>query len=267
MPRQVQIVKDMAFDEVSLVDRAACPPAAIVIAKSADPEVGMNEFLDEDGNPLDLSQFEEGTVLVDDEGNQYEVVLDDDTDEGAEDNAEELVAVGKSAFGADPIIAGIRDELSKAVSESDRDQVLSKAFTSLAKRAERAEAEVARATEIAKSERDLRLRREYIAKAAEYNVPVDPEVLGPVLMRATEALSFDDCAVIHKALSAAGELLFTEAGIDTRAATDDPMAEIDAFLEGEVAKSGGGVSKAAATTAFFDSNPEAYDAYRADRNR
>jgi hypothetical protein len=27
------------------------------------------------------------------------------------------------------------------------------------------------------------------------------------------------------------------------------------------------VSKAAATTAFFDSNPEAYDAYRADRNR
>lgn len=269
MPRQVQIVKDMEIDEISLVDRAACPPAAIVIAKSADPEVGMNEFLDEDGNPLDLSQFDEGTVLVDEDGNEYEVVLDGDADEGADEHDEELVAVGKSAFGSgvDPIIAGIRDELSKAVSENDRDAVLSKAFTTLSKRTQAAEAGLARAEQIAKSERDTRLRREYIAKAADYNVPIDPEVLGPVLMRATEALSYDDCAVIHKALTAAGEMLFAEAGYDSRGAAEDPMAEIDAFLDGEVAKSSGSLSKAAATTAFFDSNPGAYDAYRADRNR
>jgi hypothetical protein len=275
MPRPVQIVKDMEIDEISLVDRAACPPAAIVIAKRADPEVGMDEFYDEDGNPIDLSQFDEGDILEDENGNQFVVTFEesdeDDDDDGedyyADDNDDELVAVGKSAFGFDPVIAGIREELSKAVSEGDRDAVLSKAFTTLNKRAMEAEARLAKSEEIAKSERDLRLKREYIAKAAEYNIPEDPEVLGPVLMRMAEQMSYADCAVIHKALCASGEMLYTEAGYDSRGVPDDPMAQIDAFLDEQVSKSAHGVSKAAATTAFFDDNPEAYDAYRAERNR
>jgi hypothetical protein len=271
MPRSAQIVKDMEIDEISLVDRAACPPAQIVIAKSADAEEGMDEFVDQDGNPIDLSQFEEGTILEDEAGNQFEVTYgdgDDDEDEGAYSDGE-LVGVGKSAFGSstDSLVAGIRAELSKAVSEDDRDAVIAKAVTTLNKRAQYAEARLAEAATIAKSERDLRLTREYISKAAEYNVPVDPNELGPVLMRATEALSYEDCAVIHKALVAAGEMLFTEAGFDSRAAIDDPMAEIDAYLDEQVSKSAGGVSKAGAITAFFDSNPEAYDVYRADRTR
>ena len=272
MPRPVQIVKDMEIDEISLVDRAACPPATIVIAKSADQEEGMDEFLDQDGNPIDLSQFDEGTVLEDEDGNQFVVSYedDDDDDEAAYADEGELVGVGKSAFGHpadDGVIASIRYELSKAVSEDDRDLVLSKAFSTLSKRAAYAESRLAKAEEVAKSERDLRLRREYVSKAAEYNVPVDPEELGPVLMRATEALSYDDCAVIHKALTAAGEMLYTEAGYDSRGAADDPMAAIDDYLDEAVAAQQGQVSKAGAMTAFFDSNPEAYDTYRADRSR
>jgi hypothetical protein len=275
MPRPVQIVKDMEIDDISLVDRAACPPAAIVIAKRADPEVGMDEeFYDEDGNAIDLDQFEEGDVIEDEDGNQYQIVFeeDDDGDDGeeeylVEDEDGELVAVGKSAFGFDPIVAGIRSELAKAVSEDDRDAVLSKAFQSLSKRAEYAEAQMAHANEIAKSERDLRLTREYIAKAAEYNVPIAPEELGPVIMRMAEQMSYDDCAVIHKALAAAGEILYTEAGYDSRGVPDDPMAQIDAFLDEEVAKSAGELSKAGAVTAFFDQNPAMYDAYRSERTR
>jgi len=271
MPQAVQIVKDMEIDEISLVDRAANQSAAIVIAKRADQEDGMPQYTDQDGNELDLSQFEEGTVLEGEDGQLYEVTYadDDDEDETAEYEPEgELVGVGKSAFGAsydNDVIADVREALSKAVDTDDQNAVLSKAFGTLSKRAEEAEQRLAKAEQIAKAERDLRLEREYISKAAEYNVPVDPTELGPVLMRATDALSYEDCAVIHKALCAAGEMLYTEAGYDGRAIAEDPMAEIEAMVEGQVAK--GDVSKAGALTAFFDDNPGAYDAYRAERTR
>jgi len=273
MPQAVQIVKDMEIDEISLVDRAANQSAAIVIAKRADQEDGMPDYTDQDGNELDLSQFEEGDVLEGEDGQLYEVTYGDDDDEDEDDDYEdsevgELVGVGKSAFGASydaGVIAGIRDELSKAVSQDDQNAVLSKALGTLAKRAEEAESRLQRAEEVAKAERDLRLEREYISKAAEYNVPVDPTELGPVLMRATESLSYEDCAVLHKALSSAGEMLYTEAGYDGRALAEDPMAEIEALVEGQVAK--GDVSKAGALIAFFDDNPGAYDAYRAERTR
>lgn len=235
----------------------------------------MPDYLDADGEPLDLSQFEEGDILEDDDGNQFMVTFGDpeDADDVDYDDADELdddrelVGIGKSAFGApaeDPVIASIRESLSKAVNEQDRDAVLSKAFTSLSKRAQQAESQLAHAAQIAKSERDLRLQREYISKAAEYNVPIDAEELGPVLMRAAEALSYDDCAVIHKALSAAGAMLYEEAGYDGMGAPEDPMDQIDAFL-GDVVSKGQGMTPELATTAFFDSNPGAYDAIRAER--
>lgn len=229
----------------------------------------MPDYLDADGNPLDLSQFEEGDILEDEEGNRFEVSFSDDDDgkDAAVADDRELESVGKSAFGAsadEEAVASIREALSKAVSEDDRSAVLSKAFTVLSKRAEQAEARLARAEEIAKSERDLRLEREYISKAAEYNVPIDAAELGPVLMRAASALSYEDCAVIHKALTAAGEMLYTEAGFDGIGAPEDPMAQIDAFLDDRVAKSDGS-SKASAMTAFFDDNPGAYDALRSER--
>lgn len=268
--RAVNRVTDMEIDEVSMVDRAANTSATIVFSKRADQEDSMPDFVDADGNPLDLSQFDEGDVLEDDDGNLFEVSFDDDGDDGDDGSYDyaddaEYETVGKSAFFADDeVYASIRDDLSKAVNEEGRSQVLSKAFRSLSKRAEEAEYRLQVAEDVAKSERDLRLEREYISKAAEYNVPIDAEDLGPVLMRAAESLSYDDCAVIHKALCAAGEMLYTEAGFDGIGAVDDPMAQIDAFLDERVHK-GDGYTRAGAMTDFFDQNPEAYDALRAER--
>jgi hypothetical protein len=274
MPKRVvQRVTDMEIDEVSMVDRAANTSAAIVFSKRADQEESMPDYTDADGNPLDLSQYEEGTILEDEAGNRFEVTFGDEGDDEDKGDftdatdARELASVGKSAFGApaeDETIASIREALSKAVSDDDRTTVLSKAFTTLSKRAAAAEARLAKAEEIAKSERDLRLEREYIAKAAEYNVPIAADELGPVLMRASEALSYEDCAVIHKALTAAGEMLFTEAGFDGVGSPEDPMAQIDAFLDDRVSKSTD-TTKAGAMTAFFDDNPAAYDALRSER--
>jgi hypothetical protein len=153
----------------------------------------------------------------------------------------------------------VREELSKAVTEADRDEVLAKALGQI----EAYEGEIAEAQEIAKSERELRLTREYIAKAAEYNVPVDPAELGPVLMRCAENLEYEDCAVLHKALSAAGQMLFDELGFQGEADNDDPFTQIEAELEQQVAKGREQMSKAEAVTKYFDNDPRAYDEYRA----
>lgn len=267
MPRTVQRVTEMEIDEVSLVDRPACPPSAIVFSKRADQEESMPDYTDEDGNAIDLNEYEEGDVLEDEEGNQFVVsfedVYDDDEDDELDGEYEELMdgelaTIGKS-FGS---IESIRYELSKAVTEDDRDRVVSKALNDLTARAEYAETQMGRAALIAKSEQNLRLEREYISKAAEYNVPIDSEDLGPVIMRMAESMSYEDCAVIHKALSAAGEMLFTEAGYDGIGAADDPIEQIQEYLAARVSKGG---SREGAMTDFFDSNPEAYEALRAAR--
>lgn len=271
MPRKVQVVTNMEIDEVSMVDRAACPPAAIVFSKRADQEESMDEYADADGNPLDLSQFGEGDVLEDEDGNQFVVSYeadDDDDDDGSEwayADQGDLVGIGKSAFGGYGYdsVASIRSALSKAVSEDDRNHVMSKALTSLSKRAEDAEARAFESELIAKGEQDLRLEREYIGKAAEYNVPIAPDELGPVLMRMVESMDYDDCAVIHKALAAAGEMLYVEAGFDGSGVSDDPMDQVEEYLSGFVAKGEG--SQAGLMTDFFDNNPEAYDALRSAR--
>lgn len=278
MPKAVSVVRDQRYDEVSLVDRPANQYAPIVLAKRADAELEdhmPDDFVGSDGSPLDLSEYEPGQQFTDDEGNTFEWDGEDLyqlDDEDAGDR--ELAEVGKSAFFADPdgeVIARVSAELSKAVSDEDRNAVVSKAFTSLAKRAEAAEQRAARAEQIAKAEQDRRLTADYIAKAAEYNVPVDPSELGPVLMRMSGALSYEDCAVINKALTASGEA-FTEIGVEHGGFDDDsPAAQLDAFLDeraGDIAKAGGTpISKAQAMTDYFDANPAAYDAMRAERIR
>lgn len=289
MPRQVRKVTDMEIDEISLVDRPANAHATVRIAKRASqegavppPEDEIDEIFDETGEQVDIGDLQFGDVVYDRSGQAYEYgpVEGEEGGADAEDPARaEPVGVGKryagDAFGAPATQATqartsfadeVREQLAKAVSDADRDEVFAKALDALSKADERAAA----AEEIAKAERGLRLEREYIAKAAQYNMPIPAEDLGPVLMRAAEALSFDDCAVLHKALSAAGEMLFTEAGFAGESDNDDPMTQIDAHLEREaarVSKNGDQpVSKAQVVTDFFADNPAAYDEYLASRN-
>jgi hypothetical protein len=169
---------------------------------------------------------------------------------------EEPVLVGKS-FAED-----VREELSKAFTSIERDEVISKAMAKV----EALEARAAAAEAIAKSERDLRLMGEYVEVAKAYNVPVDPQELGPVLMRMADSMSYEDCSVIHKALTSAGSALFEEVGFVGGGDNNDVMSQVDAFLQDSVSKSEG-VSKAAAMEEFFANNPAAYDEYLSDRRR
>lgn len=245
---------DMEFDEVSLVDIPANQHASILIAKRATEEETVPEIYDENDQPIDVSDLQPGDVVVDGEGNMYEWVIDDEE----APVEQELAVVGKSHSFADQV----REELSKALDGSDRDAIISKAAEEISK----AEARADEAMEIAKAERDLRLEREYVEVAKQYNVPVDEDELGPVLKRMAESLSYEDCSVIHKALTAAGEMIFAEIGTQGAADTQDIYSMVEGLAEGAVSKAfqeaDTEVSKAAAIEQLFTENPREYDEYR-----
>jgi hypothetical protein len=251
--RRVKELTNIEIDEVSLVDIPANQHARVAIAKRASEEDIVPEIYNENGELLDADLLEPGDTVFDKDGNAFEVVLEEGSEEVAEER--ELETVGKSF--ADEI----KDELSKAFTGIERDEVIAKALGQvevLSKRLEQAEV-------IAKSERDLRLTGEYVEVAKSYNVPVDPTVLGPVLMRMADTMSFDDCSVIHKALTSAGAALFDEVGFIGGADNQDVMSQVDAILDGEIAKSAESISKAAAVEDYFAKNPDAYNQYRADQ--
>ena len=255
MARVVKELTNIEIDEISLVDRPANQHARVQIAKRATEEdiVPEVEIYNEEGEVLDAELLEPGDTVFDEDGNAYEVVLED-----ADDYADEYedAPVGKS-FADD-----VRESLSKAFTDIERDEVIAKAMEQvsvLEKRATQAEM-------IAKSERDLRLLGEYVEVAKNYNVPIEPTTLAPVLMRMAETMSYEDCAVIHKALTTAGSLIFEEVGVMGMGDNADIMQRVDAFLEEGISKSDGKISKADAMADFFLQNPAAYDEYIADRN-
>jgi hypothetical protein len=251
MPRYTEL-SNMTFDEVSMVDVPANQHASILIAKRANKEDTVPEIYDENGKAIDVNDLKAGDIVVDDAGNEYEWVIDEEV-------KPELTTVGKSANFADQV----REELSKALDSTDRDALISKAADEIAK----ADARANEAMGIAKAERDLRLEREYVEVAKGYTTPIAPDELGPVLKRCAESLSYEDCAVIHKALSAAGEGLFDEVGVQGSGSNNEIFSEVEA-MAGEVSKAFSGdteLSKAAAIEQVFASNPAAYDEYLATR--
>lgn len=249
--RRTKRVSDIEIDEVSLVDKPANQHAEIAIAKRATEEETVPEIFNEEGSVVEMDSLQFGDVVFDEEGNAFEVVPEDAEFE----LEEELEPVGKS------LADEIREDLSKAAGDAERDVILSKAMEEVdALRNQLNQAEL-----IAKSERDLRLTAEYVEVAKGYNVPVDPQELGPVLLRMAENMSDADCSVIHKALTSSGAALFDEVGFIGSADNNDPLAHVDALLEEGIAKSDSGISKAEAMGEFFATNPAAYDEYLASR--
>lgn len=255
MPRKVKELTNIEIDEISLVDRPANQHAMVSIAKRATEEDIVPEIYDENGDPLNADLLEPGDTVFDSEGNAFEVVLEDGNEEQVYEDEREPELVGKSF--ADEV----REELSKAFTDIERDEVIAKALGTvevLSKRLEQAE-------QIAKSERDLRLQGEYVEVAKNYNIPMEPTVLGPVLMRMAESMSYEDCSVIHKALTTAGTVLFDEIGFIGGGDNNDIMSQVSAFLDEGISKSEDSVSKAAAMESFFAANPDAYNQYRAEQ--
>ena len=164
--------------------------------------------------------------------------------------------VGKSASFADEI----REELSKALTDADRDEVISKAMAQFDELAE----EVSKAQEAAAQEREIRLQAEYTEIAKSYNLPIRDDLLGSTLKECAENLSEESCQVIAKCLEAAGEAVFMEQGLRGGGDNSDVLAQVSAYASERVSKSG--MTPEEFQAEVFASNPELYDEYLSEKN-
>ena len=277
MARKVRQIQDLVIDEISLVDKGANQHATVTIAKSADGEKeNYMDVYDEQGNPLDPDALEIGQVVYDSAGDAYEIQAND---EGAEPEMEqeeerELASVGKAftdpierrrtgsvekSFSAD----SLREELSKALTDRDRDEVITKAFSQIDSLTQAAEI----AKRAAEQERDIRLTQEYVEIAKSYDIPdVSAEDLGTVLKACAESLPYEYCEVIGKALAFASDAaseLYEEYGAIGGGANSDVLHQVDAMVEGDVSKSG--ETREEAFARILNENPQAYDEYLAEQ--
>lgn len=169
----------------------------------------------------------------------------------------------------DPVVQksygdNLREEFSKALSDNDRDEVISKAIDYIDEVSKSAEA----AYLVAEMERDARLEAEYVEIAKGYNVGIDPEVLGPVFKRMSEVMDEDDVAVIASALDSASMVIeknFEELGAAGLHSNSDVLNDVDYLVESMVSKSQGNFTREEAVTGIFEENPQAYDEYLAER--
>ena len=226
MPRRNNLT-DMEIDEISTVDKTANQYSRFVISKRAPEEDEMPQIYNQEGEPLDENDLEFGDVVYDDQGQAYEFVEDGRGRGGARDRS--WLETGKSAFFEKRAPTGfvlpggdggaLQGLLRLRPGRGDRQGPGS---------SRGAGAGAAQTPVIAKSERDLRLTREYISKAAEYNLPVPPDELGPVLYRMAEQMDYDDCAVIAKCLETAGAILYEEVGFQGGGDNNDVYSQVEA---------------------------------------
>ena len=269
-------IRDLKIDEVSLVDKGANQHAKTVIAKRHDvvEETTVENYFNEDGDLIDLNDLQAGDHVWDEKGQEFEFTDEvdedeeyDDEDEYTADDAREPELVGKSSVFAQranegPSLADqVRVELSKALTDADRDEVIAKVLGQVENFAEIAK----QAEYTAAAERDLRLTAEYTEIAKGYNVPVKPTELGRVLKRLAEVLPIEDQLVIKKCLDAtsASEELFEEYGHRGGGDNVDVLSQVDALVDGTVYK--GDFSREDVVSKVFEENPDAYDQYLAER--
>lgn len=151
----------------------------------------------------------------------------------------------------------VLEELSKAVTQDEQRAIIAKALDEV----QVAKAETSQVWKAFEEERNIRLEREFIAKADEYNLPVEPEAFGPVLKRLVERMDEADLEVLDQVFKAAGDLLFNEYGHVGGGANSSVIDEVDALASQMVSKAGGAFSTAEAQVALLEANPEMYDLY------
>lgn len=152
----------------------------------------------------------------------------------------------------------VYEELSKALTDGDRDEVIAKAMDQVSQ----ANVRAARAEAIAKSLADEAAYEEYAELADEYGLPADPNELGPVLKRLSEVLPDEDLEVLDRVFKAYGAQadLLTQVGVDAGYSESGVMDDVMAAAYEIVGKSQG-VSPEEASVALFETNPAAYDEY------
>ena len=256
----------------------------------------------ETGEEVDVDTLEHGDTVFDAEGNTYVVVdEDDDTEDdevgksavsavaglpggrqalagaskmrrkargmspAAKYGAAALAGAGAGAAGAAALKKSFQDEIledfSKAITDRDREQIVIKMADEVAKAHQVAEEALA----WAEAEHEARLEEAYIAKAAEYNLPIAPEKLGPILKAAATVLTEEQLDDLDRLLGSVSDTFYNEIGYVGGGSNSSVIDQVNALAGDMVTKSGG--SREQVFTDMLANDPSLYDAYISEMGR
>ena len=270
----VRKLGSLIFDEVSLVDRPANQHGLVVFAKRDTEESGAMGFYTADGHPIDPRDVMVGQSIFDENGERFEgtdeepgeggfyIVDDDDELDDVEEDEQELVGVGKRA--GKPLSEIFLEDLSKALTQDGRDEVVAKALGRM-EEVEKRNQDLARTVSALV---DANSRRDFTEIAKNYDLPFDPEDMGGLLQRLSKSLSPGDMAAVEQIMTAGSEYAKQASLLEIGYAGGQPSSvydEVASAAADVVVKSQGGLAFEDATTAFFEANPAAYDEYEAEQ--
>lgn len=271
------ILRNLTIDFGSLVDEPANKGARIMLFKrdaDATPVVDADALVGKVGRKMSTSRMAALKVAVENLNRILSEVADPEADDDGEPKEQ-----GMKKQDTAPVTEPATEQTPEApvVEVAAVSEDITKRLADLEKRAADAERRAVDAEGVAKRERDERLNREWISKAERtFNaLPVSADVLGPILKRASETLSVEDCAEIDRVLTAANEAvsksaLFGEVGKADAGASESATDRLNQMAHDMV------VSKAASNYAdaitAVSNNPAnapliaAYQAERRTRN-
>jgi hypothetical protein len=171
-------------------------------------------------------------------------------------------AAGAAGYGLSKSLGDeVLEELSKAMGDSERDEIIAKAMDVVEVYKSQTEA----MAEQLESMEEERVTEAFISKAAEYNLPVSPAVLGPILKAAATVLTDEQLDVLDGLFNAVGDALYDEIGYVGDTDNVSVLDQVDAVASELVGKSD--MSSAEAMVAAFEANPAAYEAYLLENGR
>ena len=154
----------------------------------------------------------------------------------------------------------VMEELSKAATDEDREYIIAKAMDEV----EIAKNAAYEAWERVAQQDDAMLAEAFISKASEFNLPVDPVDFGLILKAASTVLDADQLDLLEQLFTGVGEVLYDEIGYQGDTDNVSVMDMVDSYVGDYVGKAD--ASHEMISTAVFEMNPEAYDAYLSEQN-
>jgi len=267
---------DMEFDEISLVTRPANQLSKVVLYKSGDmdmPEAedevfDLDDTLDKGGYKKDDDDESETDRIVDED----EAILrlkESKKKVKKDEEVESMLNYIEALESANETLMAKLDEAGEESFE-EYDHILKGADPEIVELFKAAEERAAVAEEIAKAERENRLQREFIEKAATYDsLPVETATFGIVLKDASESMDADTYDALTTVLAAANEAisqggLMSEIGVTKSFDAGSGMGRIEQAASVLQAENTDLTREAAIAKAVTD-DPSLYDIYNEER--
>jgi len=158
----------------------------------------------------------------------------------------------------------VLEQLSKSLTDTDRDEVIAKALDVVDQVAQRN----AYLEDVVAGIIEDRQAGDYVELAKGYELPGDEDTIGGLMYRASQSLPEQDVVLLDRLFSSYGEIAkgggYEQIGYDGYAESD-ALSQVFAAAGEVVSKSDQLVTQEQAVTALFAANPAAYDEYEAEQ--